>query len=123
MAHANSPGQGQGGDTHFDDDEYWTLTQNGKNVSTYCNISFITFSNEIGLTHPCILSIGVNLLLVAAHEFGHALGLDHSRDRKALMFPTYQYVNTNGYKLPDDDKRGVQALYGNQTLHYTVDVL
>ncbi|XP_047451208.1 collagenase 3-like [Mugil cephalus] len=86
LAHANSPGQGQGGDTHFDDDERWTLTQRG-----------------------------VNLLLVAAHEFGHALGLDHSRDRRALMFPTYQYVNTNGYRLPDDDRRGVQALYGSRT--------
>nr|WKW83402.1 mmp20 [Pampus argenteus] len=87
LAHANSPGQGQGGDTHFDDDETWTLTQRG-----------------------------VNLLLVAAHEFGHALGLDHSRDRRALMYPTYQYVNTNGYRLPDDDKRGVQALYGSRTV-------
>ncbi|XP_042343228.1 collagenase 3-like [Plectropomus leopardus] len=86
LAHANSPGRGQGGDTHFDDDETWTLTQRG-----------------------------VNLLLVAAHEFGHALGLDHSRDRRALMYPTYQYVNTNGYKLPDDDRRGVQALYGSRT--------
>ncbi|XP_008279889.1 collagenase 3-like [Stegastes partitus] len=86
LAHANSPGQGQGGDTHFDDDETWTLTQRG-----------------------------VNLLLVAAHEFGHALGLDHSRDRRALMYPTYQYVNTNRYRLPDDDRRGVQALYGSRT--------
>uniref|UniRef100_A0A8C3G1Y0 Peptidase metallopeptidase domain-containing protein n=1 Tax=Cyclopterus lumpus TaxID=8103 RepID=A0A8C3G1Y0_CYCLU len=83
LAHANSPGWGQGGDTHFDDDERWTFTQRG-----------------------------VNLLLVAAHEFGHALGLDHSRDRGALMYPTYRYVNTNGYRLPDDDKHGVQALYG-----------
>ncbi|XP_028320500.1 collagenase 3-like [Gouania willdenowi] len=86
LAHANSPGRNMGGDTHFDDDETWTLTPRG-----------------------------VNLLLVAAHEFGHALGLDHSRDRRALMFPTYQYVNTNGYKLPDDDRRGVQALYGSRT--------
>nr|XP_020500264.1 collagenase 3-like [Labrus bergylta] len=86
LAHANSPGRGQGGDTHFDDDEAWTLTQRG-----------------------------VNLLLVAAHEFGHALGLDHSRDKRALMFPTYQYVNTNGYRLPDDDRRGIQALYGSRT--------
>uniref|UniRef100_A0A3B4ASW5 Peptidase metallopeptidase domain-containing protein n=1 Tax=Periophthalmus magnuspinnatus TaxID=409849 RepID=A0A3B4ASW5_9GOBI len=88
LAHANSPGRNQGGDTHFDDDETWTLTQRG-----------------------------VNLLLVAAHEFGHALGLDHSRDRRALMFPTYQYVNTNGYRLPDDDRRGVQALYDKHDLH------
>uniref|UniRef100_A0A8C2ZIA1 Peptidase metallopeptidase domain-containing protein n=1 Tax=Cyclopterus lumpus TaxID=8103 RepID=A0A8C2ZIA1_CYCLU len=81
LAHAYEPGKGLG-DTHFDDDERWTFTQRG-----------------------------VNLLLVAAHEFGHALGLDHSRDRGALMYPTYRYVNTNGYRLPDDDKHGVQALY------------
>ncbi|KAK6296597.1 hypothetical protein J4Q44_G00327390 [Coregonus suidteri] len=71
LAHANSPGRDQGGDTHFDDDETWTLSQRG-----------------------------VNLLLMAAHEFGHALGLDHSRDRRALMFPTYQYEPTENPK-PD----------------------
>ncbi|KAL2096441.1 hypothetical protein ACEWY4_008589 [Coilia grayii] len=85
LAHANSPGRAEGGDTHFDDDEHWTLTSRGS-----------------------------NLLLVAAHEFGHALGLDHSRLRGALMYPTYRYVNTNGYKLPDDDRKGVQSLYGKQ---------
>ncbi|XP_026075896.1 matrix metallopeptidase 30 [Carassius auratus] len=83
LAHANSPGPEQGGDTHFDDDERWTLH-----------------------------SRDINLLLVAAHEFGHALGLDHSKDPSALMYPTYRYVNTNGYTLPRDDRLGVQALYG-----------
>ncbi|XP_029957236.1 macrophage metalloelastase-like [Salarias fasciatus] len=83
LAHAFSPGQGLGGDTHFDEDEVWTLSAQGS-----------------------------NLFLVAAHEFGHAMGLSHSKLQTALMFPTYQYVNTDGYTLPEDDVQGVQALYG-----------
>ncbi|XP_040906699.1 matrix metallopeptidase 30 [Toxotes jaculatrix] len=86
LAHAFSPGEGNGGDTHFDEDENWTLT-----------------------------SAGTNLFLVAAHELGHALGLAHSQVQTALMYPTYQYVNTEGYKLPDDDRQGVQAIYGIRT--------
>ncbi|XP_077355407.1 macrophage metalloelastase-like [Festucalex cinctus] len=83
LAHAFSPGGGKGGDTHFDEDETWSLT-----------------------------STGTNLFLVAAHEFGHALGLSHSKVQTALMYPTYKYINTEGYVLPDDDRQGVQALYG-----------
>ncbi|CAG6006253.1 unnamed protein product [Menidia menidia] len=91
LAHAYPPGQNVGGDAHFDEDETWSLTP-----------------------------YNVNLLLVAAHEFGHSLGLHHSDDINALMYPTYKYVNTNGYKLPDDDRRGVQALYGSRTSTPTV---
>ncbi|XP_041657775.1 matrix metallopeptidase 30 [Cheilinus undulatus] len=83
LAHAFSPGEGLGGDAHFDEDESWTLS-----------------------------STGSNLFLVAAHEFGHALGLSHSSDKTALMFPNYQYVTTEDYQLPEDDRRGVQAIYG-----------
>ena len=32
LAHANSPGIAEGGDTHFDDDEMWTLTQRGMSL-------------------------------------------------------------------------------------------
>lgn len=49
--------------------------------------------------------------MVAAHEFGHALGLAHSSNTEALMYPWYQeYVP--GYRLPYDDVAGIQFLYG-----------
>ncbi|KAM4796115.1 collagenase 3-like [Rhinophrynus dorsalis] len=83
LAHAFSPGTGLGGDAHFDEDERWTDS-----------------------------NVGFNLFLVAAHEFGHSLGLGHSNDRNALMFPNYRFMNTRNYRLPQDDVRGIQSIYG-----------
>ena len=50
--------------------------------------------------------------MVAAHEFGHSLGLSHSTDPGALMYPTYSYRNPDTYVLPRDDVNGIQSLYG-----------
>ncbi|KAF3823511.1 hypothetical protein GH733_006979 [Mirounga leonina] len=83
LAHAFPPGPNYGGDAHFDDDETWTSS-----------------------------SKGYNLFLVAAHEFGHSLGLDHSEDPGALMFPIYTYTGKSHFTLPDDDVQGIQSLYG-----------
>nr|5UWK_A Chain A, Collagenase 3 [Homo sapiens]5UWK_B Chain B, Collagenase 3 [Homo sapiens]5UWL_A Chain A, Collagenase 3 [Homo sapiens]5UWL_B Chain B, Collagenase 3 [Homo sapiens]5UWM_A Chain A, Collagenase 3 [Homo sapiens]5UWM_B Chain B, Collagenase 3 [Homo sapiens]5UWN_A Chain A, Collagenase 3 [Homo sapiens]5UWN_B Chain B, Collagenase 3 [Homo sapiens]5UWN_C Chain C, Collagenase 3 [Homo sapiens]5UWN_D Chain D, Collagenase 3 [Homo sapiens]5UWN_E Chain E, Collagenase 3 [Homo sapiens] len=83
LAHAFPPGPNYGGDAHFDDDETWTSS-----------------------------SKGYNLFLVAAHEFGHSLGLDHSKDPGALMFPIYTYTGKSHFMLPDDDVQGIQSLYG-----------
>ncbi|XP_043548604.1 collagenase 3-like [Chiloscyllium plagiosum] len=83
LAHAFPPAAGIGGDTHFDEDETWTMGSNG-----------------------------YNLFLVAAHEFGHALGLAHSRDPGALMYPTYTYTSMDEFRLSWDDVKGIQALYG-----------
>ena len=54
---------------------------------------------------------GVNLLQTAVHELGHCLGLDHSRVRGSIRFPSYGGYQPN-LKLHEDDIRGVQALYG-----------
>tara|TARA_R110002110_G_scaffold410700_2_gene634452 strand:- start:702 stop:1343 length:642 start_codon:yes stop_codon:yes gene_type:complete len=51
---------------------------------------------------------GIILRAVAAHEIGHLLGLHHSDDRDALMYP---YVNDT-LKPRQDDINKIQRLYG-----------
>ncbi|XP_038066917.1 matrix metalloproteinase-16-like [Patiria miniata] len=89
LAHAFAPYSFWGeleGDIHFDDDEMFTAD---------------------GIE-------GYALLLVAAHEIGHSLGLAHSDDPDSLMWPNYMYVPVNGYRLPPDDVRGIQKIYGSR---------
>ena len=54
-------------------------------------------------------SSNVDLLTVAAHEIGHTLGLAHSSDPNALMFPSYSGPHRF---LDADDIQGAQSLYG-----------
>ena len=53
---------------------------------------------------------GTVLRTVAAHEIGHLLGLDHSNDEEALMYP---YIN-NALKPREDDIGKIQELYGKK---------
>ncbi len=57
--------------------------------------------------------IQVDLQSVALHEFGHALGLNHSGSGSAVMFASYS--NGSNKRTPtQDDKDGIVAIYGQQ---------
>jgi matrixin len=48
---------------------------------------------------------------IAAHEFGHALGLGHSTVASATMYPSVSTCATGNRTLDPDDIAAVQALY------------
>ncbi|MEO7650362.1 MAG: matrixin family metalloprotease [Bryobacteraceae bacterium] len=68
----------QAGDMHLDDEEAWRV------------------------------GASVDLFSVALHEAGHALGLGHSDQPTAVMYPFYRQTTT----LSADDIAGIRDLYG-----------
>ncbi|MCP4249819.1 MAG: matrixin family metalloprotease [bacterium] len=82
------PGSGgeNAGDCHFDDAEFWTEGQQPSTTET-------------------------RLLETAIHELGHGLGLGHSEDPEAMMYPSYDPTSPT-LALNADDITGIQSLYG-----------
>ncbi|XP_045470836.1 matrix metalloproteinase-9-like [Harmonia axyridis] len=83
LAHAFSPQDG--GAIHFDDSKRW----------------------KIGF------GPGYDLYQTATHEFGHSLGLGHSKVKESVMWP--YLPNTWKRDLHPDDIKGIQELYGKKT--------
>jgi Matrixin len=57
------------------------------------------------------INTGYDIQTVAAHEFGHALGLGESTVSTAVMYGTY---NTIKQQLTSDDITGIQSIYGTR---------
>ena len=55
------------------------------------------------------IGTGYDLETVAAHEFGHALGLGESTVANSVMYGTYNGIKT---ALVSDDIAGIQSIYG-----------
>jgi len=75
------------GDLHFDDEEDWTVTATGG---------------------------GISLPFVALHELGHTLGLAHTEDPTAIMYPFY-HSDVDPTPQPDDIN-AIQSIYGRPIL-------
>ena len=54
----------------------------------------------------------IDMESVAVHEIGHLLGMAHSSVEEAIMYPSIA-PKTRKVELADDDKEGIQNLYGN----------
>jgi len=52
---------------------------------------------------------------LAAHEFGHMLGLSHSSEPAATMYAGYATCSTTQRSLDADDVAGIQSLYGKSS--------
>jgi Matrixin/Putative peptidoglycan binding domain len=74
------------GDSHFDEAEFWSVN---------------------------LPPAGIDLVTLAAHEFGHAVGLAHSSFPGALMYPFY--TGPHRY-LHADDIDGIQLHYAWEDL-------
>lgn len=73
------------GDVHFDDAENWTLAEQATGAQP------------------------IDLVTVATHEIGHALGLDHSTVNCSIM--NAFYTGSHRY-LAQDDIDGIRSIYG-----------
>lgn len=119
--------------------EFNSVTKDGKNRVTWLRNSWPYSSSAIGVTSTWFsgekiieadiefnevdynwstdgnTSDGsVDLQSIATHEIGHLIGLDHTTDPSAVMFPTYSGGTSQRY-LSEDDIRGVCFLYPSQT--------
>lgn len=68
--------------------------------------AYVAWSDSVNTSDPAGT---VNFFSVAAHEIGHALGLDHSANAQDIMYP---YYTGDKFTPSSTDIANIQALYG-----------
>lgn len=86
---------------------YWW--SNGTNIIdadiVFWDAAFLFFSGSTGCAG------GFYIEDIAAHEFGHAIGLGHSTITGATMYPSVSTCNQGNRTLEADDIAGARSLY------------
>jgi hypothetical protein len=87
---------------------YWTneiRTVGGKSYSRIIEADLV-FNRGM----DCFLSVSANLAEVACHELGHAIGLAHSTDPRAIMYAT-AHGRGRDATVGSDDRDGILSIY------------
>jgi hypothetical protein len=69
------------------------------------------YSNWTWADGPGTSIIGEDIQGIACHEYGHALGLDHSANSNATMYAFASGNGVSGRSINSDDQNGIQAIY------------
>ena len=92
----------------------WAALEDGTLGVTVYNPSIDEADMGINTRYPWNLgcqelATSYDLQTVILHENGHVLGLDHSSDTNAIMYPSYQQADCT---LGQDDINGIRSIYG-----------
>jgi hypothetical protein len=95
------------------------ITGNGGSVLAFCETPIndgwrIRYYEDPWTYHdgPGSVTNGVDLQGVAAHEYGHALGLDHTSVFNATMFASISGTGQSQRSVETDDEDGCRFVYG-----------
>lgn len=93
-------------------------------TTSYYNRDYVVTSADINLNlyyawANSAQSNAFDVWTVFLHEAGHVVGLGHSNNASAVMYPT---VSTNSLRrtFSSDDRAAVHAIYGNGRLSYPI---